>query len=153
VVQRLQPNAFNKDVPNPWSGVTMKRRAKLVKAAVDREMVYGFAWKAIEAGYPEPAAAAVVCFEWLQRPENVLAGYITWLDYRGHDMPTAIKIVHLATHGVKHLIRLTFRTGRGLWVTGRVTNCLTMMSGCIVQDPCRANLRADQVVHLCFYLI
>jgi hypothetical protein len=49
------------------------------------------------AGYPEPAAAAVVCFDWLQRPENVLAGYITWSDYRGHDMPTAIKIEHHKT--------------------------------------------------------
>lgn len=30
-------------------------------------------------------------------PENVLAGYITWSDYRGHDMPTAIKIEHHKT--------------------------------------------------------
>ena len=25
-------------------------------------------------GRPEPAAVAVICFEWLQRPENVVAG-------------------------------------------------------------------------------
>jgi hypothetical protein len=75
----------------------MKRRSKLVKAAVDREEVYEFAWKAVEAGYPEPAAAAVICFEWLQRPENVLAGYITWSDYRGREMPTAIKVEHHKT--------------------------------------------------------
>jgi hypothetical protein len=97
VVQRLHPDAFNKDVPNPWTGVTTKRRVKKVKAAVDRDTVYEFAWKAIEAGYPEPAAAAVICFEWLQRPENVLAGYITWSDYRGRDVPTAIKIEHHKT--------------------------------------------------------
>jgi hypothetical protein len=85
VIRRLHPNAFNKDVPNPWTGVTMKRRVKKIKAAVDRETVYEFAWKAIEAGHPESAAAAVVCFEWLQRPENVLAGCITWNDYRGNE--------------------------------------------------------------------
>jgi hypothetical protein len=97
VVHRLYPDAFNKDVPNPWTGVTTKRRARKVKAAADREMVYQFAWKAIESGHPEPAAAAVICFEWLQRPENVLAGCITWTDYRSKEAPTAIKVWHHKT--------------------------------------------------------
>ena len=56
-----------------------------------------FAKAAIEAGYPEAAAAAVICFEWLQRPENVLAGYIRWTDYRGREAPTAIRIFHHKT--------------------------------------------------------
>jgi hypothetical protein len=38
-------------------------------------------------GCPEAAAAAVICFEWLQRPENVLAGCITWQDYRPDAFP------------------------------------------------------------------
>jgi hypothetical protein len=97
VVQRLHPDAFNRDVPNPWTGVTMKRRTRKIKATVDRDIVYEFAWKAIEAGYPEPAAAAVICFEWLQRPENVLAGCITWTDDRGPKAPTAIKVEHHKT--------------------------------------------------------
>lgn len=46
---------------------------------------------------PEPAAAAVICFEWLQRPENVLAGALRWPDYRSKDWPNAIKIVHHKT--------------------------------------------------------
>ena len=96
----MHPEAFNKDVPNPWTGVTTKRRVRKVKAAVDRDLVYEFAWKAIEAGYPEPAAAAVICFEWLQRPENVLAGCITWSDYRGKNAPTAIKVEHHKTGAV-----------------------------------------------------
>jgi len=100
VVRRLHPDAFNKDVPNPWTGVTTKRRVKKTKAAVDRDMVYDFAWKAIEGGHPEAAAAAVICFEWLQRPENVLAGCITWSDYRGRDEPTAIKVEHHKTGAV-----------------------------------------------------
>lgn len=61
----------------------MDRRTKAIKPAATRDEVYTFADAAIAAGYPEVAAAAVICFEWLQRPENVLAGYIRWTDYRG----------------------------------------------------------------------
>jgi hypothetical protein len=100
VVHRLYPDVFNPDLPNPWRGVTKNRRAKAVKPAATREQVYAFAKKAIEAGYPEAAAAAVICFEWLQRPENVLAGYIRWTDYRGREAPTAIRIFHHKTGAV-----------------------------------------------------
>jgi integrase len=94
VVHRLYPDQFNRDVPNPWQGVTKHRRVKKTKPAATRDQVYKFAWAAIEAGYPEPAAAAVIAFEWLQRPENVLAGCVTWTNYRGQNEPTAIKIEH-----------------------------------------------------------
>jgi hypothetical protein len=53
-----------------------------VKSAASREEVYIFAETAFAAGYAEVGAAAVICLEWLQRPENVLAGYIRWTDYR-----------------------------------------------------------------------
>ena len=43
------------------------------------------------------AAAAVICFEWLQRPENVLAGVLRWPDYRSKQWPNAIKILHHKT--------------------------------------------------------
>lgn len=112
VVYRLHPNAFNKDLPNPWTGVTTKRRVKKIKAAVDRETVYQFAWKAIEAGHPEPAATAVICFEWLQRPENVLAGCVAWSDYRGKEAPTAIKVWHHKTDQIVwHPLEETTETG------------------------------------------
>jgi hypothetical protein len=97
VVHRLYPDVFNQDVPNPWRGVTMNRRTKAVKPAATRDQVYNFAKTAIDKGYPEAAAAAVICFEWLQRPENVLAGHIRWTDYRGRDAPTAIRIFHHKT--------------------------------------------------------
>ena len=100
VVHRLYPDQFNRDVPNPWQGVTKRRRVQKTKPAVTREDVYKFAWAAIEAGHPEPAAAAVVSFEWLQRPENVLAGCIAWPDYRGCQSPNAIKIEHHKTGAV-----------------------------------------------------
>jgi hypothetical protein len=87
-------------VPNPWDGVTKQRRKKAIKSAVTREEVYTFAWGCIDCGQPEAAAAAVICFEWLQRPENVLAGYLRWSDYRGKEWPSAIKIEHHKTGAV-----------------------------------------------------
>lgn len=97
VVHRLFPDEFDKDVPNPWTGVTLKVRAKKVKPAVTREEVYAFAWGAIEEGYPEAAATAVICFEWLQRPENVVAGCIKWTDYRAPSAPSIVRIEHHKT--------------------------------------------------------
>jgi hypothetical protein len=97
VVHRLYPELFDKAVPNPWQGVTKRRRTLATKPAATREQVYKFAWGAIAAGCPEAAAAAVICFEWLQRPENVIGGYLTWPDYRPADFPDALRIVHHKT--------------------------------------------------------
>jgi hypothetical protein len=96
-VHRLHPDVFNRDVPNPWQDLTKKNRTKAIKSAATREQVYRFAWGAIEAGFPEMGATAVICFEFLQRPENVLAGYLAWPDHRPKDAPTAIRIVHHKT--------------------------------------------------------
>ena len=97
VAHRLHPGEFDREVPNPWDGVTIKRRVKAKKSAATRDQVYAFAAGAIENGRPEAAAAAVICFEWLQRPENVLAGVLRWPDYRSKDWPNAIKILHHKT--------------------------------------------------------
>ena len=97
VAHRLHPGEFDREVPNPWDGVTIKRRVKAKKSAATRDQVYAFAAGAIENGKPEAAAAAVICFEWLQRPENVLAGVLRWPDYRSKDWPNAIKILHHKT--------------------------------------------------------
>ena len=97
VVHRLYPGEFSRDVPNPWDGVTMQRRVKGKKRAVTRDQVYTFARGAIDRGRPEAAAAAVICYEWLQRPENVLAGVLRWPDYRSADWPHAVKILHHKT--------------------------------------------------------
>ena len=100
VVHRLYPREFDRAVPNPWDGVTREPRTKGTKSAVTREQVYIFAWGCIDHGQPEAAAAAVICFEWLQRPENVLAGYLRWTDYRSREWPNAIKIEHHKTGAV-----------------------------------------------------
>jgi hypothetical protein len=94
LMQPHHPQLFRSDVPNPWIGVQLVKRTKMVKAAVDREAVYTFAWAAIEAERPEAAAAAVICFEWLQRPENVVGGYVRWGDYRPGE---SIRIEHHKT--------------------------------------------------------
>src|SRR5262249_57322541 len=43
VVHRLHPGEFNRDVPNPWNGVTLKRRVRKKKPAVSRDQAYHFA--------------------------------------------------------------------------------------------------------------
>jgi hypothetical protein len=70
---------------NPWIGVTKKKRAKNTKPAVTRTTVYQFAEAAIAAGRPEAAVAAVICFEWLQRPMSVVQGHFRWSDYDPSD--------------------------------------------------------------------
>lgn len=99
VVHWLHPHAFRRDVPNPWVAVAMKRRVKAVKPAVSRADVYRFAQGCIEHGQPECAAAAVICFEFLQRPENVIAGHVNWPGYRPGGRAT-IRIVHHKTGAV-----------------------------------------------------
>ncbi|WP_322884292.1 hypothetical protein U8C35_09795 [Sinorhizobium medicae] len=39
-MQPHHPDLFRKDTPNPWDGVTVKKREKAVKGYVDRERVY-----------------------------------------------------------------------------------------------------------------
>lgn len=104
VVRRLHPDLFIRgqqvgEIPvwNPWEGVAMTRRKKATKPAATREQVYTFAWGALERGQAPAAAAAVICFEWLQRPENVLAGYVRWQDYRSPQAPAQIRIEHHKT--------------------------------------------------------
>jgi integrase len=95
VVHRLFPDEFPKDVPNPWVGVTMKTRVKRKKPAATRDQVYAFALGCIEHGEVEAAAVAVICFEWLQRPENVIAGHIKWTGYR--NLKATIRVEHHKT--------------------------------------------------------
>ena len=50
-----------------------------------------------DIGHPALGAAALICYEWLQRPENVLAGKISWPDYRPSHHPLAVRIDHHKT--------------------------------------------------------
>ena len=79
IVQRTHPQQF---VPtNPFVGLTRFRSTSTIEHATRTE---AFALSdAIRAyGHPHLAIVPLVCFEWLQRPENVLAGHLRWTDYR-----------------------------------------------------------------------
>jgi len=88
------PELFRSDTPNPWEGVTLRRREKAVKGHVDRAATYSFAWGAIEKGAPELAAAAVLAYEFFLRPSNIGAGWAAWSGYRGAAHPTSIAFRH-----------------------------------------------------------
>jgi integrase len=83
VAQRKHP----KVVPpgNPWANVERLERKKKVKPAATRTEVYTLANALKEMGEPHLGAAALICFEWHLRPENVLAGAIAWGDYNPPD--------------------------------------------------------------------
>lgn len=92
------PDLFRPDVPNPWEGVTLKKRKKQVKGHVDRQEVYAFAEGAIRLDRPELAAAAVLAFEFFLRPSNIGAGYAAWTGYRSEAAPDKIIFVHRKTN-------------------------------------------------------
>lgn len=115
VVHRLYPAEFPKDIPNPWPGVTQRNRVRQVKPAVTRDDVYKFAHGCVAEGSESAiaaAAAAVICFEWLQRPENVIAGHVKWSGYRVRGMPPAIQIEHHKTGAkIDHPLETTLDDG------------------------------------------
>jgi len=94
VVHRLHPA----EVPaeNPFRGV-MRVGGKKTKPAATREEAYALAAALRDMGEPHLGAAALICFEWLQRTENVLTGKIRWSDYRGPEHPKHVRILHHKT--------------------------------------------------------
>jgi hypothetical protein len=101
------PDQFRSDTPNPWEGVTIRRRDRAVKGHADRATTYAFARGAIASDAPELAAAAVLAFEWLMRPSNIGAGWAAWSGYRGAAQPDKIVIRHrkngaVATHPLEY---------------------------------------------------
>lgn len=94
VVQRR----YAKVVPaeNPWRGVELEH-TNATRPAATRAEAMALANALESAGEAPLAAAALICFEWLQRPENVLAGRISWTDYRPADQPNRVRIEHYKT--------------------------------------------------------
>ena len=97
VVRRISPSVVPAE--NPWRGVE-RNLTKKTKPAATRREAYALAASLKRLGEPHLGAAALICFEWLQRPERVLAGDITWADYRPSDRSDAVQIRHHKT-GVK----------------------------------------------------
>ena len=94
VVRRLHPSTVPAE--NPWRGV-LRITSKKTKPAATRAEVYALAYRLRELGEAHLGAAALICFEWLQRPENVLDGKITWADYRPAERPCHVRVLHHKT--------------------------------------------------------
>jgi hypothetical protein len=94
VIQRTHPQQFLPS--NPFVGLTRFRSTATVQHATRAE---AFALSAAlrKYGHPHLAIVPLVCFEWLQRPENVLAGHLRWPDYRPAERPCHVRIVHHKT--------------------------------------------------------
>lgn len=94
VMRRLVPAVVPAE--NPWRGVERDNR-RAVKPAATRAEAYALAAALKVMGEPHLGAAALICFEWHQRPEHVLAGDITWQDYRPDERPDAVFVRHHKT--------------------------------------------------------
>jgi hypothetical protein len=94
VVARLCPQ----DVPtlNPFRGMTLEHGKGTARAATRAE-AFALHEALVRAGERHLAAVPLICFEWHQRPENVLAGSLTWSDWRPAARPNAVRILHAKT--------------------------------------------------------
>ena len=91
--QFLIPNPTNPSermALNPFVGVERVRGEGTTEPA-SRLEAYALAETLAGVGHPTLGAAALICYEWLQRPENVLAGKISWTDYRPAHHPLAVR--------------------------------------------------------------
>ncbi len=93
-VQRLYPSV----VPsvNPFRGVIREGGAKR-KPSATREEAVALHRALVNFGHPHLAAVPLICFELLQRPENVIGGHLTWADYRPPERPGHMRINHHKT--------------------------------------------------------
>jgi hypothetical protein len=94
---------------NPFVGVERVRSEGTTEPA-SRADAYALAKALAGIGHPALGAAALICYEWLQRPENVLAGKISWTDYRPAHHPAAVRIDH---HKTKRKIWQPLEDGEG----------------------------------------
>jgi integrase len=106
-VQRLYPTVVA--AANPFRGVELEH-GKGTTPPASRVAAYALHDALVAAGEPHLAAVPLICFEWHQRPENVLAGHLTWTDYRSPERPNAVRILH---HKTGELVWLPLVDHRG----------------------------------------
>lgn len=94
VVHRLYPKVVPPN--NPFRGVDLEH-GKSTAHAASRAEAFALHKALIAAGELHLATVPLICFEWHQRPENVLAGHLTWADYRPSDRPNIVRIEHHKT--------------------------------------------------------
>src|SRR5262245_46344452 len=99
-VRRLYPKVVPAE--NPFRGVELQHGHGTTRAA-SRAEAYALHAALVAAGEQHLAAVPLVCFEWQQRPENVLAGHLAWSDYKPTDRPDAVRVFHHKTGEVVFL--------------------------------------------------
>ncbi|MEQ1695121.1 MAG: hypothetical protein ABL901_04695 [Hyphomicrobiaceae bacterium] len=92
VVKRLHPKAMPVG-DNPWRGVEMSYEGG-TKTPATRAEAFALHLALIELGEPHLAAVPLICFEWHQRPENVLEGLLSWADYRPAARRDWVRVKH-----------------------------------------------------------
>lgn len=106
VVHRLYPKVVPAE--NPWRGVAMEH-GKGTATPATRADALALHRALVAAGQPHLAAVPLICFEWHMRPENILAGHLTWTGWRPGGR-AVVEIVHAKT-GVRHEIALADTDG------------------------------------------
>jgi hypothetical protein len=105
IVARRYPSEFL--IPNPSSPrdrIALNPFVGLERVQSDgttlpatREQAYALSEALAGLGHPALGAVPIICLELLQRPENVLAGHLSWTDYRPQKRPLEIRIDHKKT--------------------------------------------------------
>lgn len=91
VMRVRYPDQFPRE--EPWRGI-VARRQYTAKPAATRAEAYALSAALTDLGHPHLAAVPLICFEWLMRPENVLAGCLKWSDWRTPEQPKAVRLFH-----------------------------------------------------------
>lgn len=93
-VQRRYPDLFPE--VNPFEGLQRDWKRTAKKAAT-REEAYALSNTLKQMGHPHLGLVPLVCYEWHQRPENILAGHLRWSDVRPASRPNAVRLEHHKT--------------------------------------------------------
>jgi hypothetical protein len=104
------PSLFSTPPVNPFRAVELQHTKQTTRPA-SRAEAYALHAALVAAGEPHLAVVPLVAFEWHQRPENVLAGHLSWGDYRPTERPDAVRIVHHKT-GAVNFLPLVARDGQ-----------------------------------------
>ena len=101
-VQSRYPTMFAVPNVNPFRAVELEHSKGTTRPA-SREEAYALHAALVAAGEPHLAVVPLVAFEWHQRPENVLAGHLTWGDFRPKERPNSVRVLHHKTGEVTWL--------------------------------------------------
>lgn len=82
---------------NPFQDVLRSKYERGTAIPATRDQVLALAKSADNTGHPAIGVAALICYEWLQRPADVRGGTLTWSDYRPESQPDKVKIFHHKT--------------------------------------------------------